>query len=94
MSRITTTMSFRSALSGSWYVTIPVLAFLGWLVLRMLTVYDLVTAAGADGPFIGTALVPGVVGLVVMGAVALLFLVLFSELGEASPGPSPWPPEE
>ena len=87
-------MSFRSALSGSWYVTIPVLAFLGWLVLRMLTVYDLVTTDGGDGPFIGTALVPGVVGLVVMGAVALLFLVLFSELGEASPGPSPWPPEE
>jgi hypothetical protein len=87
-------MTLRSALSQSWYITVPVLAFLGWLLLKTIAVYDLLATAGTEGAYIGTAWVPGVVGLVVMGAVALMLLVLYSELGEATPGPSPWPPDE
>lgn len=92
-------MSLRSALKQSWYVTVPVLAFLGWLLLKTIAVYDLLKtaaaeAAGVQGSFVGPAFASGVVGLVVMAITALLLLVLYSELGEATPGPSPWPPEE
>lgn len=87
-------MGLSSALDQSWYVTVPVLAFLGWLLLRGIAVYDLVASAGTEGAFVGTALTPGVVGLVVIGVVVLLFVVLYSELGKATPAPSPWPPEE
>lgn len=92
-------MALRSALSGMWYVTIPVLAFLAWMVLKALDVYSFVEASGAaaadvQGTAIGTSFVAGVMGLIVMLVVVLLFVGLYSELGEDSPGPSPWPPEE
>lgn len=87
-------MALRSALSQSWYVTVPVLAFLGWLLWRSLAVYDLVVTASGEGAFVGTAALSGAIGLVVIAIVVLLFVVLYSELGEATPGPSPWPPEE
>jgi len=87
-------MGLRSALDQSWYVTVPVLAFLGWLLLRSLAVYDLLATAGAADAFVGTTAVSGVVGLVVIGVVVLLVVVLYSELGEQTPAPSPWPPEE
>lgn len=87
-------MALRSALGQSWYVTVPVLAFLGWLLWRSLAVYDLVVTAGGEGAFVGTAALSGAIGLVVIAIVVLLFVVLYSELGEATPGPSPWPPEE
>lgn len=92
-------MGLRSALDQAWYVTLPVLVFMGWVVMKMLSVYDLLgtadsLTAGVRGTYIGPAFVSGVAGLVVMGIVALLFLVLFSELGETTPSPSAWPPQE
>lgn len=91
-------MTLRSALQQYWYVTVPVLAFLGWLLLKLLVVFDLLAAGvaetGVEGAYVGQAFVSGVVGLLVMGVVALLFLVLYSELGEFEPAPSAWPPEQ
>jgi|GEM_PF-1056708 uncharacterized membrane protein len=92
-------MALRSALAKAWFVTIPVLAFLAWILLKALDVYSFVETAGsgavdAQGTAIGTSFVAGVVGLLVMLVVVLLFVVLFSELGEDTPAPSPWPPNE
>lgn len=92
-------MGLRSALDQAWYVTLPVLVFIGWVLMKMIAVYDLLKTAdsltaGVRGTYIGPAFVSGVVGLVVMGIVALLFVVLFSELGERTPSPSAWPPQQ
>lgn len=92
-------MALREALDQAWYITVPVLVFMGWIVLKILSVYDLLKTSaslseGVRGSFIGPAFASGVVGIAVMAVVALLFLVLFSELGQTDPRPSAWPPEE
>lgn len=92
-------MGLKSALDQAWYVTLPVLVFLGWIVLQMFAVYDWISvseafSAGARGTFVGPSVASGVAGLLVMGAVGLLFVLLYTELGETTPGPSAWPPEE
>lgn len=92
-------MALRSALDQAWYVTLPVLAFLGWVLLTGLAVFAAMesfwTANGvARGDFVGQTAVSGVIGLLVLAGLAVLLGVVYAELGETTPAPSAWPPGE
>lgn len=52
------------------------------------------TSDAALGDFVGQTLASGVVGIVVMVAGVVMLFVMFGELEESEPAPSPWPPEE
>lgn len=92
-------MGLRTALDGTWYVTLPVLAFLAWIAVKWFAVFNTMEglwhlpAIGA-GQSVGQVAISGIVGLVVMIVIAGLLVVLYGELGEATASPSAWPPDE
>lgn len=90
-------MTLRSAIGQSWYVTAFVLVAVGWVVLKagtVLATMGSVWTAPEGGPWVGQVATSGIVGLAVMAVFVALLVGLFGELGEASPAPGTWPPEE
>ncbi|MEF8876044.1 MAG: hypothetical protein V5A60_04945 [Haloarculaceae archaeon] len=90
-------MTLRTAIRQSWYVTAFVLVVVAWVVLKAGDVFGAVETlwtAPEGGAALGQVAASGVVGLAVMAVFLGLLVVLYGELGEASPAPSAWPPEE
>jgi len=90
-------MTLRTAITQSWYVTAFVLLVGGWVVLKAGTILDVmgsVWTAPEGGPWVGQVATSGIVGLGVLAVFVGLLVVLYGELGQASPGPNTWPPEE
>ncbi len=77
---------------GSW-ITVFVLLFGGWVILKGLEVLNTAEASFATGITIGQTVVSGIVGLLVMVFVLALLFVLYGELGEDNPTPETFPPQ-
>ena len=83
-------MSLREALGQARLLTLLALAGMGWIVFTAAQVLgDINYWSPAD---VGHTAIPGVVGLVVLAAVFVFTLTLFSGLGEDEPAPEAWPP--
>jgi hypothetical protein len=90
-------MTLRTAIGQSWYVTAFVLLLVGWVVVKAGDVFDAIETlwtVSPGGEAVGQVAASGIVGLAVMAVFVALLVGLFGELGEASPAPSTWPPEE
>lgn len=77
---------------GSW-ITVFVLLFGGWVILKGLEVLNTAEASFGTGITIGQTVVSGIVGLLVMVFVLALLFVLYGELGEDNPTPETFPPQ-
>lgn len=76
-------------------LTFVVFALLAWLLVTVFRVVaDMNSIWTATGDPIGPTAMGGIMGILVMLGLVVLFVVYFSELGSAGPGPSTWPPEE
>ncbi|MEF8799452.1 MAG: hypothetical protein V5A38_08035 [Halolamina sp.] len=85
-------MSLREALEQSRLLTLAVLAGMAWIAF---TVVQLLGKINYWSPAdVGQTAGAGVVGLLVLAAVILLSLVLFSGLGHDEPTADTWPPED
>jgi hypothetical protein len=85
-------MSLRDALGQARLLTLALLAGMGWIVFTAAQVLgDINFWAPAD---VGHTAGAGVVGLLVLTALLVASLTLFSGLGEAAPAPDSWPPED
>ena len=93
-------MGVRDAVDQSGYLTAMVVAFGLWagvVAVRTLDTIEGAWLAGGDvaaGDYVGQTLASGVVGLVVLLAGIVMLFVMFGEVEEPDPAPSPWPPEE
>lgn len=76
---------------GSW-ITVFVLLFGGWVVLKGLEIINTAEASFSTGTTVGQTLVSGIVGLFVLVLVLALLFVLYGELGEDDPTPETFPP--
>lgn len=85
-------MSLRDALAQSQLLTLALVAGMAWLVFTVAQVLGKINYwAPAD---VGQTSVAGVVGLLVLTALLLLSLALFSGLGHDEPTATTWPPED
>ena len=87
-------MSLRTALDSNSVLVFAVLLFGGWLVLKWLDVLEIMRTVGDLGldQAVGQTVASGVVGLIVMAALAGLTVVLFGAMGETDPVPETFPP--
>lgn len=87
-------MGIRTAIGQTWIGTFAVLAATAWILL---STYEVATTfdwtAWTPAEFVGQTAVSGVVGLVVMVLLLGLLVVLYGEMSETDPSPTPWPPE-
>lgn len=85
-------MSLRAALGQARLLTLLLLAGMGWIVFTAVQVLgDINYWAPAD---VGHTAGAGVVGLLVLTAVLVATLTLYSGLGHSEPAPDTWPPED
>ena len=77
---------------GSW-ITVFVLLFGGWVVIKGLEVLNTAEATFSTGATIGQTVVSGVIGLLVLVSVLGFLFVLYGELGEDDPTPETFPPQ-
>ena len=84
-------MSLREAFGQAQLLTLFLLAGMGWIVFTAAQVLGNINywAPATVGQTAGA----GIVGLVVLAAVFVFSLSLFSGLGESEPAPQTWPPE-
>lgn len=91
-------MTLRTAIGQSWYVTAFVLLLAGWVVVKAGDVFAAIqtlwTLSPGGGQAVGQVAASGLVGLGVLAVFLALLVGLYGEIGEASPAPSTWPPEE
>lgn len=93
-------MGIRDAIGRSTYLTVMVIAFGLWASVIAVRTFNTIEGAWlgtsdvAVGGFVGQAVGSGIVGIVVLVASVGLLLVMFGELEESEPAPTPWPPEE
>ncbi|MEF8807613.1 hypothetical protein [Natronomonas sp.] len=84
-------MGVRTAFQQARWITIAALAVAIWAVVTWFEVLELIDWASMD--YIGRSAVSGVIGLIVLGALIMLLVAMFGELGEEEPSPESWPPE-
>jgi cytosine/uracil/thiamine/allantoin permease len=85
-------MSFRAALGQARLLTLFLIAGMGWIVFTAAQVLGGINYWNpAD---VGQTAGAGVVGLLVLTAVLVAGLTLFSGLGHDEPAPNTWPPED
>lgn len=84
-------MGVRTAFQQTRWITIGALAVAIWAVVTWFEVLELIDWASMD--YIGRSAVSGVIGLIVLGALIMLLVAMFGELGEEEPSPESWPPE-
>ncbi|WP_096391355.1 hypothetical protein [Halopenitus persicus] len=83
-------MGLRTALRQTRWITIGALAVAIWTVVVWFDVLELMEWTAMD--YVGRSAISGVVGLIVLGALIVLLVALFGELGEEEPAPESWPP--
>jgi hypothetical protein len=84
-------MGIRTAFQQARWITIGALAVAIWAVVTWFEVLELIDWASMN--YIGRSAVGGVIGLIVLGALIVLLVAMFGELGEEEPSPEGWPPE-
>lgn len=77
---------------GSW-ITVFVLLFGGWVVLKGLEVLNTAEASFTTGVTAGQTVISGIVGLLVLVVLLAFLFVLYGELGEDDPTPETFPPQ-
>ncbi|WP_280536092.1 hypothetical protein [Halopenitus sp. POP-27] len=83
-------MGIRTAFQQTRWITIGALAVAIWTVVVWFEVLGLIEWTAMD--YVGRSAVGGVIGLIVLGALVVLLVALFGELGEEEPAPESWPP--
>jgi len=87
-------MSVRTALEQARWITLGVMLAVVWTlaaVAEVASAFDWANWAVQD--FVGQTAMSGIVGLAVMATLLGLLVVLYGELSETEPNPTPWPPE-
>ncbi|WP_101298265.1 hypothetical protein [Halegenticoccus soli] len=86
-------MSLKTALGQSRVLTFAVLAIAAWLLLTTLNVVESMESVW-NPTTVGQTAAGGIAGVLVMAGILALLVFLYSEIGESSPAPQRWPPEE
>ncbi|MFB6236125.1 MAG: hypothetical protein ABEH81_04345 [Halopenitus sp.] len=87
-------MSVRTALKQARWITLGVMLAVVWtLVVVAEVASSFAWANWAVQDFVGQSAMSGIVGLAVMAILLGLLVVLYGELSETEPNPTPWPPE-
>lgn len=85
------TMSLRTSLRDTRWLTLGVIALLVWTIVAWFDIVGQLDWAATG--YVGQAAVSGAVGLIVMAAALGFLVALFGELGADEPAPESWPPE-
>ncbi|AEN04997.1 hypothetical protein [Halolamina sp.] len=84
-------MSLREAFGQARLLTLLLLAGMGWIVFTAVQVVGNINYWGPSN--VGQTASVGIIGLVMLAAVLVLSMGLFSGLGSSEPAPQAWPPE-